>query len=287
MRDTAIFMPDRSNLAADPLSDILSLLKPRNVACGAVDACIAIPAGNGIKCHAVIAGEAWLAVDGVTDPLHLAAGDCLILPHGRPYRLASDLGAAPIDYRVVLAGRSAGHVTSWNGGGRATIVSAAFTVEERNSRPLLNLLPPVAQVRDDADRAGLRRSLQQMMQELREPQPGSRLIVEHLATLLLAQALRAYVAHRDKSAVGWLFALKDQRIRCDDRRHAYGSGAAVDGTAARRTRRHVAHQLRSPLQEPRRLLTDRLSDATADAARQRSTGDVGPGHLRGGGGVWI
>lgn len=215
MRGIAIFVLDRSNFAADPLSDMLALLKLRNVACGAVDAgdgCIAFPAGNGIKCHAVIAGEAWLAMHGVTDLLHLAAGDCLILPHGRPYRLASDLGAAPIDYQVVLAGRSAGHVTSWNAGGRATIVSAAFTVEERYGSPLLDLLPPVAHVRDEAGRAALRRSLQQMMQELREPQPGSRLIVEHLATMLLAQALRAYVAHREKSAVGWLFALKDQRI---------------------------------------------------------------------------
>ncbi len=158
-------MLDRSNFAADALSDILSLLKPRNVACGAVDtgeACIAFPAGNGIKCHAVIAGEAWLAVDGDTGPLRLEAGDCLILPHGRPYRLTSDLGASPVDYRVILAGRSPGHITSWNGGGRATIVSAAFTIEERCGNLLLDMLPAVAHVRGDVG-SELRRSLQQMM----------------------------------------------------------------------------------------------------------------------------
>jgi AraC-like DNA-binding protein len=202
-------------MQAGPLFDILSLLKPRNVACGAVDAgvaCIAFPAGEGIKCHAVTAGEAWLAVDGITTPLHLTAGDCLIRAHGRPYRLASDLSLPSVDYRVVLEGRSPGRVKAWNGGGRATIVSATFTIEERHAGMLRDILPPVAHVHDNADRPGLRRSLHQMMEELADPQPGSRMIVEHLASMMLAQALRAYAVHAGGGQVGWLFALAHRQI---------------------------------------------------------------------------
>ena len=133
-------------------------------------------------------------------------------PHGRPYLLASDLSLSPIGYQAVLAGRSPGHITSWNGGGRAFVVSAAFTVDKRHAGMLLDILPPVVLVVGDADPPAMSRSLQQMIQELRDPQPGGRLIVEHLATTLLAQALRAYLAHAGKGHVGWLFALADKKI---------------------------------------------------------------------------
>lgn len=208
-------MLDRSNMRGDPLSDILSLLKPRDIACGAIDAgdaCISFPAGGGIKCHAVTTGEAWLDVDGVPGATHLVTGDCFILPHGRAYRLASDLALAPTDYRTVLAARQPGQIASWNGGGRATIVSATFIIEERFTDILLDVLPAVAHVREGGHRSSLSRSLDGMMAELREPRPGSRLIVQHLATTILAQALRAYAEQVGRSRVGWLFALADQQI---------------------------------------------------------------------------
>jgi AraC-like DNA-binding protein len=214
MLEKAFLMLDRSD-AADPLSDILSLLKPRSIACGAIDAgdaCIAFPAHHGIKCHAVIVGEAWLVVDGVADPLRLAAGDFFILPHGLAYSLASDLRLAPVDYRTVLAGRLPGHVLSYNGGGRATIISVTFTIDDRNAEMLLSILPSIVHLRSGINRPSLDQSLQQMMQELRSPQPGSRLIVEHLTTMMLAQALRAYPGNVGQGHVGWLFALADKRI---------------------------------------------------------------------------
>lgn len=215
MRDTTSFMLDRSSSRADPLSDVLSLLKPRNVSCGAInagDTCLAFPAGLGVKCHAVTAGEAWLAVEGVDAPVHLATGDCFILPHGRAYQLASDLTLPPVDYRAVLAGRLPGRITVWNGGGRATIVSATFLIEARYAGILIDILPSIAHVGPDADRTALRGALFQMMEELGEPKPGSRLIVENLATMVLTLALRAYAAQAGDDQVGWLFALADRQI---------------------------------------------------------------------------
>ena len=46
------------------------------------------------------------------------------------------------------------------------------------------------------------------MQELREPQPGSLLIAEDLAHMLLVQTLQLHIA----DGVGWLFALADRQI---------------------------------------------------------------------------
>jgi hypothetical protein len=75
----------------DPLSDVLSLLKPRSymlrwLRCGwrMVDP---TPQHEGIKCYAVVSGECWLAVEGVPDAVRLKAGDCFLLPSGRPFRL--------------------------------------------------------------------------------------------------------------------------------------------------------------------------------------------------------
>jgi AraC-like DNA-binding protein len=235
MSEKADFMLDRSNPSSDPLSDILSLLKPRNIACGAVEAgegCLSFPAGAGIKCHAITEGEAWIAVDGQTDAVHLIAGDALILPPGHKYRLASDLNLPSTDYRTVLDGRSPGRFLRWNGGGRVTILSAAFSVDERHAGVLLDILPSVVILHGDIGKAPLEPLLQQMMQEISNPRAGSRLIVEHLATTLLAQALRAYLTQPGKYQVGWLHALEDRKI-----------GAAISAMHANLSRRWTVQSL--------------------------------------------
>ena len=76
----------------DPLSDVLSLFKPRTYVKGGLSAgdpwSIHLPAYEGIKCYTVVAGECWLAVEGAEKPVRLRAGNGLLLPHGRPFVLA-------------------------------------------------------------------------------------------------------------------------------------------------------------------------------------------------------
>src|SRR5580692_407292 len=93
----------------DPLSDVLSLLKPRSYAAGGfkVDGDLAIqwPKHEGIKCYAIVSGQCWLSVEGVTDAVLLRAGDCFLLPRGLPFCLATDLSIAPIDFWTFLETR--------------------------------------------------------------------------------------------------------------------------------------------------------------------------------------
>jgi hypothetical protein len=53
----------------DPLSGVLSLLKPRNTMCGGFDVggewSLQFPQHDGIKCYAVVSGQCWLVVDSV------------------------------------------------------------------------------------------------------------------------------------------------------------------------------------------------------------------------------
>jgi AraC-like DNA-binding protein len=74
------------------------------------------------------------------------------------------------------------------------------------------MLPPIVHIKKEADKLALRWSIERMMAELREPQPGSFLVLQHLAHMLLVQALRAHLAEGLNGGIGWLFALADEQI---------------------------------------------------------------------------
>ncbi|QEH39047.1 Regulatory protein SoxS [Aquisphaera giovannonii] len=200
----------------DPLSGVLSLLKPRNTMCAGFDVggdwSIRFPEHEGIKCYAIASGRCWLAVEGVAEALHLRAGDSFLLPLGRPFRLASDLALPPVDFRSVYEKPASGGISVWNGGGDVSGVGGYFELEENHAGILLGMLPPIVHIREEADRRALRWSMERMMAELREPQPGGFLVLQHLAHMMLVQALRAHLAGGPGGGVGWLFALADRQI---------------------------------------------------------------------------
>ncbi|WP_165222041.1 AraC family transcriptional regulator [Aquisphaera insulae] len=200
----------------DPLSGVLSLLKPQNTICGGFDVgrdwSIQFPQHDGIKCYAIVSGRCWLSVEGVPEAVHLKAGDCFLLPLGRPFRLASDLALEPVDFRVIHGSRPTGGVSTWNGGGDVSGVGGYFSLTGNHAGILLRVLPPIVHIHRESDRAALRWSFDRMMQELREPRPGSFLVLQHLAHMMLVQALRAHLAEGLRGGVGWLFALADEQI---------------------------------------------------------------------------
>jgi AraC-like DNA-binding protein len=201
----------------DPLSDVLSLLKPRSYVSAGFDAggdwCIQFRDQNKlIKCYAVIRGAAWLSVESVTEAVHLKAGDCFVLPSGRPFRLASDLSLNPVDAGMIFPPARAGGVVTYNSGGDFFLVGSRFGVSGGNASALLGMLPPIVHIRKEADQAALRWSVERMMHELREGQPGGLLVAEHLAHMMLVQALRLHLAAESQTGVGWFFALADKRL---------------------------------------------------------------------------
>ena len=200
----------------DPLSGVLSLLKPRSVMSGGFDAggewSVQFPRHEGIKCYAVVSGQSWLSVEGVPEAVHLKSGDCFLLPLGRPFRLASDLNLTPVDYTSILSTPPNGGISSWNGGGSFSGVGSYFTLAGNHAEILLGVLPPIVHIEKESDKSALRWSMERMMQELREPQPGGFLVAHHLAHVMLVQALRAHLAEGLRGGVGWLFALADQQM---------------------------------------------------------------------------
>ncbi|MFE0757679.1 AraC family transcriptional regulator [Inquilinus sp. NPDC058860] len=200
----------------DPLSDVLSLLKPRSYVSAGFDAggdwSIRFSRQHDrIKCYAVVSGACWLSVEGVPDPVRLKAGDCFVLPSGRPFRLASDMALTPVDAGTVFPPARDGGVVTVNGGGGFFLVGSRFAVSGDHAGILLGMLPPIVHIRKEAEQAALRWSVERMMQELHERQPGGFLVAQHLAHMMLVQALRLHLEGAG-GGVGWFFALADRQI---------------------------------------------------------------------------
>ena len=200
----------------DPLSDVLSLLKPRSYMSGAFDMggewSVRFGKHQGIKCYASVSGQCWLSVEDIPEPVHLTTGDCFLLPSGRPFSLASDLALTPVDAYTLFQFPVNGAIRSLNGGGDCFGVGGHFTLTGQHADILLGVLPPIVHIRKESDKAAMRWSLERMMLELREPQPGGFLVAQQLAYMILVQALRLHLGEGLKGGVGWLFALADKQM---------------------------------------------------------------------------
>lgn len=200
----------------DPLSDVLSLLKPRSYVHASLDAgrewSIRFPKYDGLKCNAVVSGQCWLRVEGVAQDVLLETGDCFLLPSGRPFVISSDVGLAPVDAHTVFSNVGADGVVTHQGGGTCFIIGSRFDFDGDYAGLLLSVLPPIVHLRTQADQAAMRWLVERLMEELRERQPGSSLIAQHLAQMMLVQALRLHLEGMASGGVGWLFALADKRL---------------------------------------------------------------------------
>ena len=201
----------------DPLSEVLSLLKPRSYVSAGFDVggewSIQFSGQQQrMKCYAVVSGESWLSVEGVPDPVRLKPGSCFVLPRGLPFRLTSNMSLTPVDAKTVFPPAEDGGVVSLNGGGKFFLVGSRFAVSGDHAAILMGMLPPIVHLRKESDQAALRWSVERMMQELREAQPGGFLIAQHLAHMMLVQALRLHLTEGPRGGAGWLFALADKQM---------------------------------------------------------------------------
>ena len=200
----------------DPLSDVLSLLKPQSYVSGGFgvlgEMAIQWPKHSGIKCYAMLSGECWLRVDEVADPVLVRAGDCFLLPRGLPFALLTDLGLKAVPFETVRATWRAGEEVTAHTPGVRYIVGGHFLLAGPHAELLLQSLPPIVHIRKESDKQAMRWSLDRMREELREPQLGGSLIAQQLAYVMLVQALRLHLAEGASGGAGWLFALADKQM---------------------------------------------------------------------------
>jgi AraC-like DNA-binding protein len=206
-----------ANQHMDPLSEVLALLKPQSLSSGGFavpgDMAISFPKHQGVKCYAMLAGRCWLVVEGVADPVGLEAGDCFVLPRGLPFELTTDLSLEPIHYTLAWDRLAKTNDVPEIREGARYMAGGFFAFTGSHAEMLLNSLPPIVHIRSESDKTAMRWSLERLRDELRCPQPGGSLIAQHLAYMMLIQALRLYLADATNTGPGWLSALSDKHMK--------------------------------------------------------------------------
>lgn len=205
----------------DTLTDVLALSAVE----GSVAASLAagepwgvrLDAVPGAAFHAVTAGTAWLTIEG-RPPLHLMPGDAVLLPGGIAHALASsaDATVTPFDHRAAEAALERGAVLAVGPAPASThVLCASYRHEPVASLATFSLLPDVVHVRSSEAPRGLRTTLQLIADELADPGPGLRTVLDHAVNVLLVQLLRAWVSSADAPTTppSWLRGLADPVTR--------------------------------------------------------------------------
>ena len=166
----------------DPLSDVISFLQLRRYRVGGFEAggnwSIGFGAYEAIKCYAVTSGACWIVVEGAGEPVFLHQGDCFLLPHGRPFQIASDLALPPDDWQRYFVAVDEGTLVKLNDSPGVTVLGGHFQLAGPQAEILLGMLPPVVHLQGETDRATLRWAFDRMRQELTDLKPGGILVVE-------------------------------------------------------------------------------------------------------------
>jgi AraC-like DNA-binding protein len=165
----------------------------------------------------IVRGGCWLTLDDSTpkaEAIALVAGDCFVIPHGRPYTLRDHMRSATVNCVDVVRANLGGVVPLGGGGAGTTIISGWFNFDAYGARPLLDLLPPLLHIRMDQHRNNLlQATLQLLAAETAQRGLGSGLVASRLADIIFMQAVRAHIETLDTEAgTGWLAALSDRRI---------------------------------------------------------------------------
>lgn len=138
-----------------------------------------------------------------------AAGDIIHVPHGRAHSLADQAGREAVPGMHVLQDPAL-----FSEGPAATqLLCGHYEYRSDIKHPLLEQLPGVIHLKsfEFSATSGIDAVLPLLLREMNEGAPGSDVIIERLAEILLIQTLRAYLAQA-KIPAGFLAAMSDTRL---------------------------------------------------------------------------
>ncbi|MGN8080617.1 AraC family transcriptional regulator [Variovorax sp. 22077] len=207
----------------DPLSDVLSMLTVNSTLSSRFE-------GRGrwafryphydshIKLGGVLTGRVRLQIENKGPAVLLETGDFYLLTNGQPFTSSSDPpGPVQDGMQVSRDHRGPDGVLRYDGRGAGdaepvSMASGRFTLDSEAGELLLRHLPPLIHLRaSDPGARPLVGLLDLLGWETAEMRPGASIARTNLASLVLVQALRVYLANAPQPE-GWLGAMADARI---------------------------------------------------------------------------
>jgi len=200
---------------ADPLAEVIALLRPRavysKVIAGAGAWAVRYTAFGQPSFCTMLEGECILAVDG-QPPLALAAGDFLLMPATPGFTLSGRTPAPPVflDPHEQAAREDAHNEVRHgdrHGPPDVRMLGGYFAFDSPDAALMVSLLPSVLHMRGVARLSLL---VQLVREESMAQRPGRDLVLGRLVEVLLIEALRS--APGEGAPPGLLRALADSRL---------------------------------------------------------------------------
>jgi AraC-like DNA-binding protein len=234
----------------DPVADAIGLLRPRTVVGPSLRAegewGIRFERFTHVRIGGLVSGSCWLILDGY-EPVLLHEGDTFMLGNPPAYALASSPDAETHQAATVWANAEDGLVRIGDDPGDDDLYLCVghIAFDDDNAALLTDFLPPVLIVRaSDPDGSRLAQLIDLLAVEVGVDAPGSPLVENHLAQILLVHMLRVHAA-RAEQPTGWLGALGDGGI--SDALRAIHADVAHPWTL--RELAGISHQSRSAFTE--------------------------------------
>jgi AraC-like DNA-binding protein len=197
----------------DPLSDIISLLRPR--------AAVAKPITGrgrwGVRYEAyglpgfaiVLKGRCWLAIEE-GETVRLDRGDFVLLPSTPVFQLFSEPGILCLHREP---SNTAVRHGEQDGEPDVEMLGGAFQIDPVNAPLLLALLPGIIHIRSaDDPTARLSRIIALTMEECTADKPGRDMILERLLEVMLMECLRWRSVGTEALPAGLLAGMRDPAL---------------------------------------------------------------------------
>lgn len=206
----------------DPLSDILSLLRPHDCIAAGLDAggdwSLRYAQHPGVKCIGILKGGCWLAIESRGEPIWLDTGDCVMLPRGKAFVISASGARIGDAAETVHSAPSHADTAVLGGGGDFFMTGARFLLHGLASEILMATLPDVIAIRAAAEGHSasgetVRWAIAQIGVELRLRRPGCASSIEHLSHVLLIELMRRHLEEGFEGQIGWTAALADPFLR--------------------------------------------------------------------------
>ncbi|OLF09239.1 AraC family transcriptional regulator [Actinophytocola xanthii] len=202
----------------DPLSDVITVMRtgrPRSArfAWHAPWARWFGPVPGAVGLQVVVRGGCWLIPTGA-DPVSLATGDVVFLPHGRGHVLA-DSPTTPVRLTACEPGVPPPSPSPSTEPPTTVTLCGAYELRPtRSVHPMLLALPEIVHLpAGTGQHPHLRAAVDLLGAELEHPTPGTDAAIPALLDTLLLYVLRAWIHRQPPDApTGWAAALTDPAV---------------------------------------------------------------------------